>query len=190
MNPWPRQLIVRSVVCLAVVGAALVLRVPRPVEKTSDLRDSVGEHRALLSAGHSSFACGACHISHPAKAARPLWQTRGTGDASLFVRDSAAAGGVKTGLCLSCHDGTVAPTIRAHMQSSGGTDMGANHPVGIDYLAAVRGDPSSFNDPDSNPAIILEEGKVACISCHSTHDAGGFSGNSVRREVCIECHRR
>ena len=42
MNPWPRQLIVRSVVFLAVVGAALVLRAPRvspPPADIGDLRD-------------------------------------------------------------------------------------------------------------------------------------------------------
>ena len=190
MNPWPRQVIVRSVLVFVALVAALSLRAPRRVERIPDLRDSVGEHRALLSAGHSSFACGACHISHPAKAVTPLWQTQGVGDSSLFVREAAAAGGVKTGLCMSCHDGTIAPTITAHMASSGGTDLGANHPVGVDYLAAVRGNPGSFHEPSSNPAIVLEDGKVSCISCHATHDAGGFSGSSVRREVCIECHRR
>ncbi|MCM2304062.1 MAG: hypothetical protein NDJ72_05125 [Elusimicrobia bacterium] len=193
MNPWPRQLIVRSVVCLAVVGAALVLRAPRvspPPADIGDLRDSVGEHRILLSGGHASFACGACHISHATKAARPLWQTAGTSDAGQFVKDSAAAGGVKTNLCMSCHDGTIAPTITAHSVSGGGADLGANHPVGIDYRAAVTGNPGSFNDPESNPRIILEDGMVACISCHSTHDVSPASGGSVRHEVCIECHRR
>lgn len=193
MNPWPRRLIVRSGLILATLVAALVLRGPRapcPVENPSDLRDSVAEHRALLSKGHASFSCGACHISHPAKAARPLWQKSGTGDAGQFVKDSAAVGGVKTSLCMSCHDGTIAPTITAHMTTSGGGDLGANHPVGIDYQAAVSGNPGSFNDSDSNPRIVLEDGKVACISCHSTHDIGSASGSSVRHEVCIECHRR
>jgi hypothetical protein len=119
----------------------------------------------------------------------PLWQTGG-GDSSQFIRDSAAVGGVKTGLCMSCHDGTIAGTITAHSATSGGMDLGANHPVGIDYLASVRRDPGSFRDPMMNDRIVLEEGKVACISCHATHDVGAVSGSSVRQEVCIECHRR
>ncbi|MCR4295391.1 MAG: hypothetical protein NUW21_07635 [Elusimicrobia bacterium] len=191
MNPRPRSLLIRSVLVFTSLVAALAVRSPRPVEKIpSDLRDSIGEHRALLSKGHASFSCGACHFAHPAKAARPLWQTSGGGDAALFVRDSAAAGGVQTGLCMSCHDGTIAPTITAHMTSSGGADLGANHPVGIDYLSAARNDPASFIDPASNPRIVLEDGKVACISCHAAHDIGSISGGSVRQEVCVECHRR
>lgn len=191
MKPWPRPLIIRSVLVFTALVAALAIRAPRPVQRfPADLRDSVGEHRALLSKGHASFACGACHISHPAKAASPLWQTQGAGDAGLFVRDSAAAGGVKTGLCMSCHDGTIAPTITAHTTMTGGADLGANHPVGIDYLFAARSDPASFIDPAANPRIVLEDGKVACISCHAAHDIGSISGGSVRHEVCIECHRR
>jgi hypothetical protein len=38
--------------------------------------------------------------------------------------------------------------------------------------------------------IVLEEGKVSCLSCHATHDLGSVSVGSVRQEVCIECHRR
>jgi hypothetical protein len=193
MNPWPRQLIFRSVFVLAAVIVALVVRAPRfsrPPAGLPDLRDSVGDHATLLSKGHASFSCGVCHIAHPAKIVNPLWQKEGAGDPSQFVRDSATAGGVKTGLCLSCHDGTVAPTITAHTASSGGMDLGANHPVGIDYQAAVRRDPGSYNDPAMNGRIVLEEGKVACISCHATHDIGAVSGSSVRQEVCIECHRR
>jgi hypothetical protein len=145
----------------------------------------------MLSAGHASFACGACHIAHPAKAQRPLWQTQAASDPSLFVRESAAAGGVKTGLCMSCHDGTVAGTIKAHSLSADGaglgSNLGANHPVGGDYMAAVRRDPVSYNDPMSNTRIVLEDGKVGCISCHAAHDVGA---GSVRPEVCVDCHRR
>lgn len=193
MNPWPRHLVVRSALVLATLAAAVLLRGPqfsRPPSDLADLRDSVGDHAAMLSKGHASFSCATCHIAHPAKAVRPLWQTGGGIDASLFVRDSQAVGGVKTGLCLSCHDGTIAPTINAHTVSSGGLDLGANHPVGTDYLAAARRDPGSFNDPMTNGRIVLEDGKVACISCHDTHDVGAVSGSSVRHEVCIECHRR
>lgn len=191
MNPWPRPLFIRSILVFTALVAALAIRTPRPVQRFPvDLRDSVGEHQALLSKGHASFACGACHISHPAKTVSPLWQTQGAGDAGLFVRDSAAAGGVKTGLCMSCHDGTIARTITAHALTGGGTDLGANHPVGMDYLTAVRGNPGSFIDPASNPRIVLEDGKVSCISCHATHDISAVSGGNVRQEVCIECHRR
>lgn len=189
MTPSLRRLPLLSALVFVSLVAALALRAPRPVEDVSDLRDSVGDHALLLSAGHASFSCGTCHIAHPAKAQRPLWQKQAAADPSLFVRESAAAGGVKTGMCMSCHDGTVAGTIKAHAvtASAGGMDLGANHPVGGDYMDAVRRDPVSFNHPASNTRIVLEDGKVGCISCHAAHDN---SAGSVRPEVCIDCHRR
>lgn len=197
MNPWPLQLIVRSVLVFTVLVAALALREPRRVEDFSDLRDSVGEHRALLSAGHASFSCATCHISHAAKALTPVWQKRGVNDSTLFVRDADAVGGVKTGLCMSCHDGTIASALKAHTSASGdlrqpyqSMDMGAGHPVGVDYNAAVRRDSASYNDPVMNNRIVLEDGKVGCISCHATHDISAVSAGNVRPEVCLECHRR
>lgn len=197
-NPWPRRLSHFFSVAVVALAATLLLRGPRavlPVEDLSDLRDAVGDHRALLGAGHSNLSCAACHFAHPAKAPRPLWQSQGGTDSMLFARESEQAGGARTGLCMSCHDGTVAPNLQAHGGTMGmagrlGTNPGANHPVGVDYMAALRRDPGSYNDPAMNPRIVLEEGNVGCVSCHATHDAGTVSALNVRQEVCIECHRR
>lgn len=198
MNPWPRTLVVRSVLILAAIVVALAVRSPRfsrPPSGLGDLRDAVSDHKAMLSGGHASFTCATCHFAHAAKAERPLWQKQGTVDSSLFVRDSEAAGGVKTGLCMSCHDGTIAPTIKAHSVggvervTALGADPSANHPVGVDYLAALRRDPGSYNDPAMNHRIILEDGRVGCVSCHATHEVTASAGN-VRPEVCLDCHVR
>ena len=198
MNPWPRQLIVRCVLGFVALLAARALRSPRVSRAPSDLtdlRDAVADHKAMLSGGHASFNCATCHFSHAVKPERPLWQKQGSIDAQLFVRDSEAAGGVKTGLCMSCHDGTIAPTIKAHALANGGrvsalgADPSANHPVGVDYMAALRRDPGSYNDPNMNGRIILEDGMVGCVSCHATHDVTASAGN-VRPEVCIDCHVR
>lgn len=196
-TPSLRRLSLLSAFVCAALVAALVPRAPRPVPDASDLRDSVSDHRALLSAGHAAFECAACHFAHPAKAQRPLWETRPADDARLFVRDSAKAGGVSSGLCMSCHDGTIAATLQAHSVSGGGSrtttlgmDLGANHPVGVDYAAVFRGDPVSYNDPAGNPRIVLEDGLVGCVSCHATHDAGVIASGSIRPGVCTDCHRR
>lgn len=199
-TPWPRQFLFRLGLVLMTLVVALVLRSPRPkrsFSEFSNMRDAVGDHRALLSAGHAGFSCAACHFAHAAKAQRPAWQKQGGNDSALFVRDADTAGGVKTGLCMSCHDGTIASASQAHTVASGDArrpfqsmDMSASHPVGGDYMAAVRRDPDSYNDPVMNSRIVLEDGKVGCISCHATHDMSSVSASNVRHEVCLECHRR
>ncbi|MEQ1919587.1 MAG: hypothetical protein ABL955_10330, partial [Elusimicrobiota bacterium] len=193
MNPWPRQFVLRSALVLMTLAVALILRAPRvssPPVNLGILRDSVGDHATMLSKGHSSLSCSACHFAHTAKPQQPLWQKQRATDATLFARDSSAVGGAS--LCMSCHDGTVASNLQAHGGGDPmfGSGVSGNHPVGVDYRAAVRRDPSSYNDPMMNDRIVLEEGKVGCLSCHATHDLSAVSAGSVRREVCIECHRR
>ena len=197
--PWPRRLSFLSVFTVLSLAAVFFLRAPWPQEDFSDLRDAVSDHRhrALLGAGHSSLSCASCHFAHPAKAPRPLWQKEGRIDSALFARESELAGGAKTSLCLSCHDGTVAPSLQAHGGSLGGdrfavlgSNPSANHPVGVDYMAVLRRDPGSYNDPAMNARIVLEEGRVGCLSCHASHDLSSVSAGNVRREVCIDCHRR
>ncbi|OGS01761.1 MAG: hypothetical protein A2V88_12540 [Elusimicrobia bacterium RBG_16_66_12] len=197
-TPRPRRL------AAIVVGALLYLaaRGPWPDGDFKDLRDSVGDHGSRLSAGHASLGAGAsscvfCHFPHQTKALRPLWLKEGKHDNADFGRDSLQGGASKSELCMSCHDGAVAPSLRAHFidssddgSQSHASGAGSNHPVGADYLAAFRRDPESYNDPTLNPKIFLEEGKVGCVSCHATHDLSAVSVSSVRREVCIECHRR
>lgn len=199
-NPRPRRLAAIAVLGAVSAFSYFTLSSPWSPDDFKDLRDSVSDHGAMLSAGHASLGAGAsscvfCHFPHQAKAMRPLWLKEGKPDDAAFGRDSFQAGGVKTELCMSCHDGTVAPALRAHFTSAVGQQSHApgsssNHPVGVDYLAAFRMAPESYNDPTLNPKIILEEGKVGCVSCHVTHDPSVVSAGNLRHEVCIECHRR
>lgn len=201
-TPWPRRLV--SSFCLAAIAmiGMLLLRAPWPKDDFQDLRDSLSDHGSMLSAGHASLGKGAsscvfCHFSHQTKTQRPLWIKDGRLDSAAFGRESLQAGGVKTGLCLSCHDGIVAPALKTHSAAAAGSprqfqtiDLGAGHPVGVDYLAAFQRSPDDYNDPVLSPRIVLEEGKVGCSSCHATHDLSAVSASSVRDEVCMDCHRR
>lgn len=200
--PRPRRL--AAIVVVGAIGALLSLspRGPWPDGDFKDLRDSVGDHASALSAGHASLGKGAsscvfCHFVHNAKAQRPLWQKEGRSETTSFSADSARFGGQKTGLCLSCHDGSIASTLNTHGGSPSSSrsqyrspDMSASHPVGVDYMAVSRARPDEYNDSTLNPKIVLEEGKVGCVSCHATHDPATLSASNVRQEVCIECHRR
>ncbi|HAZ09394.1 MAG TPA: hypothetical protein DCZ01_12955 [Elusimicrobia bacterium] len=178
------------------------MRAPWPENDFKDLRDSMSDHGSMLSAGHASLGKGAsscvfCHFSHQTKIQRPLWMKEGRLDSSAFGRESLRVGGAKTGLCLSCHDGSIAPALKSHSSLAAGSrrqfqaiDFGAGHPVGVDYLAAFHRSPDDYNDPALNPKIILEEGKVGCPSCHVTHDLNAVSASNVRDEACMDCHRR
>ena len=198
-TPWPRRLVALSGFTVLFILGAVLFRAPWPADDFKDLRDSVGDHGSMLSAGHASLGTGAsscvyCHLPHQAKSMRPLWLKEGNHDSTAFGRESMQAGGVQTDLCMSCHDGTVAPALRAHYGSSGSkahqSGASANHPVGVDYLSVFRLKPDSYNDPTLNPKIILEGGKVGCVSCHATHDPSVVSAGNIRQEVCTECHRR
>lgn len=107
------------------------------------------------------------------------------------------AGGGRTGLCLSCHDGVVASALRGHSTSTTGqrphskaSTPAGSHPVGADYLEAFRRNPDDYNDPALSPKIVLEEGLVGCSSCHAAHDLGTVSAFNVREDVCMACHQR
>lgn len=188
-SPRPRRL--AAIVVLGAIGvfSYCALRSPWSPDDFKDLRDSVGERTIMLSAGHATLSCMSCHLRHQSRAAQPLWSTFGPpASASL---QGFQVGGPKTELCLSCHDGTVAAFTSAHLLGSAiGGNLNAPHPVGVDYRAAYLRNPDSYIEPMMNPKIILEEGKVSCVSCHSVHDLANVTAGSVRHEVCIECHRR
>lgn len=201
MIPLPSRRSVLLLLFVAVAVTALVVRrASWSPDDFRDLHDSVAEHERLaLSPGHAALLesgrCTVCHVSHSAQERRALWGGERASGAG-FIPASIDSGGGKTGMCLSCHDGATARPLTAHagpaygMASAAGPDMASAHPVGVDYMAAVRRDPGSYNDPFANPRIVLEDGKVGCVSCHATHDAATVAAGSVRHEVCVECHRR
>lgn len=201
-TPRPRRLAAIVMLGAISVFSYFTLRSPWSADDFKDLRDSVGDHFSALSAGHASLgkgvsSCVFCHFVHNTRAQRPLWLKEGRSETTAFSADSARFGGQKTGLCLSCHDGSVASTLSAHFGPSSSSrsryqslDLSAGHPVGVDYLTVSRARPDEYNDPTLNLKIVLEEGKVGCVSCHATHDPATLSASNVRQEVCIECHRR
>jgi len=162
MNPWPRQVIVRSVLVFVALVAALSLRAPRRVERIPDLRDSVGEHRALLSAGHSSFACGACHIyDESLKAVR----YGGTREDCAFCHKDPHAGQFRVQGKTSCE--------RCHRDASAWQKTVFNH----NTMSVFK--------------LSSAHAKVACKECHpETLTSAGRRVTLYKpiKHSCEDCH--
>jgi len=144
-------------------------------------------------------------------------------------------------LCLSCHDGAIAVdsyggasgtlmigTLTSHGASApgayqiaaGGTDLSADHPVGVPYPGLVGGvftaDPSNqFNDPtlggnftsggvggagniSGGPGVklvTLADGVtpgVGCGTCHEPHNANYWylRMSNTGSAMCLTCHNK
>lgn len=89
-------------------------------------------------------------------------------------------------LCLSCHDGIIAPNV-----------FNLHHFVSMDFdrTRTELRDPDSTEMGGSGPiSYILFGGKVQCPSCHDPHDEVSVAGTKLLRaekeRICWVCHRR
>ncbi len=98
-------------------------------------------------------------------------------------------GGLPDGLsklCLSCHDGVIAPDV-----------FNLHHFVSLEYdvrRAELR-DPDQTQMGVSGPiSEVLHNGKIQCSSCHDAHDEESVAGTRLLRvnkdEICITCHKK
>ncbi len=100
-----------------------------------------------------------------------------------------------SGMCLSCHDGSVGSLTKVgmgywrHSEDFFQQDAGL-HPIGVDYRKATSLDRSLRPISSLDPRIKLVNGKVSCISCHdpySTRPMMLVMSNRGSR-LCLECH--
>ncbi|MBI5240459.1 MAG: hypothetical protein HY926_08290 [Elusimicrobia bacterium] len=164
------------------------------------LRDSLnagmtlpaGDVHARLAAS-AAQTCVLCHQARSASAVQPLW-----GGGGSWAADGAQAySAPESGVCLSCHDGSLAGNSGSYVDVEGSRyvpgrpmDFRAGHPVGVQYLAAYMTRTDAFHHP-SEPGVRLENGKVGCISCHSIHsppEPGARQG--IIESACVSCHIR
>ncbi|MEK7389603.1 MAG: hypothetical protein AAB036_07890 [Elusimicrobiota bacterium] len=191
MNPWPRRFVFLAALAVPLVLAAVAVRSPWPREDMGDLRDALEDHASFPAlAGQSQEGAGRvclyCHFPHGSKTHQPLWQSHADAGAGEFERASRHARGRKMDLCLSCHDGTVATNLGWHPAAAPGS--GGNHPIGVEYDLAAARRPDAFYPSDSS-GIALEDGQVACVSCHKAHGVSKAASGDVRADVCTACHR-
>jgi predicted CXXCH cytochrome family protein len=144
--------------------------------------------------------CVMCHAPHNSTGTTLLWNhAMSTASYTLYASPTMnatvdAPGGVSK-LCLSCHDGTLAPTAYGGYNPGPGYELGPptslginlsnDHPTGILYDATLAGKDGALADPattnvtiggasthktGSIATVMLSGGKVECNSCHDVHN--------------------
>jgi predicted CXXCH cytochrome family protein len=87
--------------------------------------------------------------------------------------------------CLGCHDGSVASGRLARAHEGSGV-----HPVDVDYAAAQVRRSGLRPRGALPPALVLVDGKVACVTCHDPRSPEhGKPALPLRRSaLCFACH--
>jgi len=164
--------------------------------------------------------CQYCHAPHSGIGKGPLWaQTYSTQTYTLYgsvsktptdqTMKQPTVGGPSS-LCLSCHDGTVAPgqtvpygqiKMQGKMNASDilGTNLQNSHPFSFNSLKdspdLVGNLVGSKQTADPLKRVKLIEGNVECESCHDPHVQNGdpvalnflVRSNSAGA-MCLSCH--
>src|SRR5208337_1578146 len=136
--------------------------------------------------------CQYCHAPHSAhRDQTPLWSQKLSivtnyslyTDPTMVNQVQEPPIGSASNLCLSCHDGTVAPgqtSPYGSIKMSGsmnaqdvfGTNLEGVHP--FNFKLPLQSAPSLLpsvvaNGVTGNPAVKLIKGNVQCTSCHEPH---------------------
>lgn len=166
--------------------------------------------------GGVSSACLYCHAPHSGTGLGPLWaQTLSSQVYTLYSSDTIQNKteqpplGASSSLCLSCHDGTVAPgmtvpygqiMMSGKMTSLLGTQMETSHPFSLqlpikdsaDLVATLA---SSGTTADPTKEVKLVKGNVECTSCHNPHaqrtdklSPNFLVRDNIRGGLCLSCH--
>ena len=165
-------------------------------------------------------SCLYCHAPHSGVGgATPLWnQQLSTQVYSTYTSSTNPEKGVAqptpgsdSTLCLSCHDGSVAPgqtvaygkvAMSGGMKSADvfGNNLAGSHPTSMalplkdspDLAASIV---SQGKTADPTGAVHLVKGNVECTSCHDPHvqSTDPISQNFLRRDsssgqMCVACH--
>jgi predicted CXXCH cytochrome family protein len=182
--------------------------------------DVLGVHDLSTTAspvrGAMSAACLYCHAPHSG-GTTALWnQTLSTKNyTQLYTSDTAQnveeqpTIDDRSTLCLSCHDGTVAPgqmiaygatTMSQPMSAGLMQRLDASHPFSLklplkDAANLVEGLVVTGTTSDTTQSVKLINGNVECSSCHNPHNQSidKKSGNFLVRDgansgLCLSCH--
>lgn len=198
------------------------------VPALSQTTDVLGEHNLATAPtqGALNAPCMYCHAPHSGINAAgglaqetPLWSQKLSSVAPNYTLFAASPNttvqpplGADSSLCLSCHDGTVAPgtlvpygriTMLGSMDSTDvlGTNLSSDHPFSFKLPLVTSGTtlwPSLSATPpttqDTTGAVNLINGNVECTSCHNPHvqnidpTTNFLVINNSSSALCLACH--
>lgn len=166
-------------------------------------------------------ACKFCHAPHSGLGTGPLWsQKLATGQTYTLSGPStsstmtnieiAPTPGKHSNLCLSCHDGTIAPgqtTPYGNLNMpvlTGNDTLTTNflgsHPFSlklplVDSSDLVTSIVAGGTTADTSKAVSLVDGNVECVSCHNPHaqsldkvSQNFLVKDSTDSQLCLSCH--
>jgi predicted CXXCH cytochrome family protein len=206
--------------------AAVVLFLAGSTLLAQGTGDVIGMHdlgpgsKSPITGARTDF-CTYCHAPHSGIVAStaPLWnqtltmQTYTTYTSPTYneTGNPQPLLGSDSNLCLSCHDGTVAPgatavsgqvTMTGSMYSYDvlGTNLQSSHPFSLvlpindapDLVATLA---SKGTTADPTGAVKLINGNIECTSCHDPHVQGKdqvaqnfLVRDSSKGTMCLACH--
>jgi predicted CXXCH cytochrome family protein len=162
--------------------------------------------------------CQYCHAPHSGIPKGPLWaQAYSSQTYSLYSSTTTTNQtlvqpplGAPSSLCLSCHDGTVAPgqTVpygmiqmqgKMNAQDVFGVSLQNSHPFSFnriqDSADLVASLVASQQTADPLQKVTLINGNVECESCHNPHVQNGdpvslnfLVRDSSSGQMCLSCH--
>jgi hypothetical protein len=202
--------------CVVVLGAAISVQ----AQFTGDV---LGAHNLSVNGpspmkGGTLPPCQYCHAPHSGIGKGPLWsQTYSTQTYTMYSSTTTGldtykqpVAGSPSSLCLSCHDGTVAPgqtvpygkvTMQGKMNQSDilSTNLQGTHPFSFNQIQdspdLVQSLVQSKQTADPQHKVHLVRGNVECQSCHDPHvqNIDTVSLNILVRDsssgqMCLACH--
>ena len=183
------------------MGTALLLAAP--AARAGSIMNSPHDFTAYnWSGGEVCIACHNPQNSNPSVTVAPQWNhTLSSASYELYATTSLKASvgqpGMRSKLCLSCHDGTVAVDSFGGTVGSGNTQyissvnkVGFNlkddHPISFRYDTALANLSGTLFDPSAKSVIIgsgtttksgtvaslmlFDGGQLECSSCHDVHN--------------------
>jgi predicted CXXCH cytochrome family protein len=167
--------------------------------------------------------CIFCHVPHNASGAAPLWNRATPAATPLYTPYASTTAKGNMGqpngtslLCLSCHDGTIAPgellsrgatnvplsgvtatgMLPTTSSSLLGRDLSDDHPISIAYTSALA---TGSGGELASPATLTGKvkldasGQMQCSSCHDPHDNTYnkfLVMSNTASALCVSCHTK
>ncbi len=156
--------------------------------------------------------CVFCHVTHDKSSESPRWNK--ILPSLVYTPYSSptmkAIPGQPTGtskLCLSCHDGTVAPgklgsksssnTMRTAMSARANLtrDLSDDHPISFVYDSALAAQNRELVNPQrlTGNVRLDAHGELQCTTCHDPHSDANpmfLTKNNTGSALCITCHKK